>query len=55
MSHLLNDDQGQDVAEYGLLVAGVGLLVLLGTASLGSQLHDWFAVLATRIISLVGV
>ncbi|MBV9598753.1 MAG: Flp family type IVb pilin [Chloroflexi bacterium] len=48
------NDNGQDVAEYGLLVAGVGLLVLVGATSLGSNLQTWFDNIATRVTSNVG-
>ena len=54
VDQLLRSEDGQDVAEYGLLVAGVGLLVLVGTTSLGTNLYTWFGVLAARITSMVG-
>jgi Flp pilus assembly pilin Flp len=54
MRHLIKNDEGQNAPEYGLLVTGVGLLVLIGTSSLGSSLHEWYAVVAARITSLIG-
>jgi Flp pilus assembly pilin Flp len=50
----INNESGQDLAEYGLLVAGVGLLVLVGGSSLGSNVYVWFGVVAAHITSLVG-
>ena len=46
---LILAEDGQDVAEYGLIVALIGLLVLGGSTSFGQQLHTWFLVLGTRI------
>jgi Flp pilus assembly pilin Flp len=54
LDQLVRNEDGQDVAEYGLLVAVMGLLVLVGTTSLGANLHAWFDVLATQITSMVG-
>lgn len=54
LERLVSSEDGQDVAEYGLLVAGVGLLVLVGTTSLGTNLYTWFGVLAAQITSMVG-
>jgi Flp pilus assembly pilin Flp len=48
-THFLRDDEGQDVVEYGLLVATIGLVVLAGTAFFGSQISSWFSTLSNRI------
>jgi Flp pilus assembly pilin Flp len=40
---------GQNVAEYGLIIATIALVVLLGTYAFGSQIGPWFASLAGRI------
>ena len=45
----LCDDEGQDVVEYGLLIATVAIVVLLSTAAFGSQVHNWFLGLTGRI------
>ncbi len=39
----------QDVVEYGLLIATIVVVVLIGTAAFGSQIMPWFASLAGRI------
>lgn len=45
----LRDEDGQDVVEYGLLIATVAIVVLLGISFFGSQIQDWFHILAGRI------
>ncbi len=45
----IREDEGQDVVEYGLLVATIGLVVLAGTAAFGSHISTWFGALANRI------
>jgi len=54
LQHFVSNDDGQDVAEYGLLMAGVGLVVLVGATSLGTNLHVWMGFLAAEISSHVG-
>jgi Flp pilus assembly pilin Flp len=49
VQQFIREDEGQDVVEYGLLVATIGLVVLVGTAAFGSQISAWFGALATRI------
>ena len=43
------DEQGQDVVEYGLLIATIALVVLISTQAFGAQISTWFARLAGRI------
>jgi Flp pilus assembly pilin Flp len=45
----LRDEDGQDVVEYGLLIATVAIVVLLGISFFGTQIQDWFRFLAGRI------
>jgi Flp pilus assembly pilin Flp len=45
----LADEGGQDVVEYGLMIASIAILVLLGTTAFGNQIGPWFAHLAGRI------
>jgi len=45
----MREEDGQDVAEYGLLVATVAIVVLLGTAAFGSAVTTWFTGLPSRI------
>jgi Flp pilus assembly pilin Flp len=50
----LSDEDGQDVVEYGLLIATVSLLAMLGTTSFASVVGAWFAALATKFTMYVG-
>ena len=45
-------EKAQNVVEYGLLIAGIVLLVLLGVAKFGSLIEPWFAALAGRITTV---
>ena len=46
---LAADEAGQDVVEYGLLIASIAVVVLIGIASFGSLIEPWFARLAGAI------
>jgi len=45
----LRDDSGQDVVEYGLLIATIAIVVLIGVGIFGSNINHWFTTLAGRI------
>jgi Flp pilus assembly pilin Flp len=45
----LQDELGQDVVEYGLLIATVAIVVLLATTAFGAQIRVWFDALSGRI------
>jgi Flp pilus assembly pilin Flp len=49
VQQFIREDEGQDVVEYGLLVATIGLVVLVGTAAFGGNIRDWFSSLGTRV------
>lgn len=49
MQRFLRHEDGQDVVEYGLLVATLGLLVLMGTTSLGAAIFVWLSGIAARL------
>lgn len=46
---LATREDGQDVVEYGLLIASIAVIVLIGVATFGAQIEPWFAHLAGRI------
>jgi Flp pilus assembly pilin Flp len=54
VQQFIREDEGQDVVEYGLLVATIGLVVLFGTQAFGNQITSWFGTLATKITSHTG-
>jgi Flp pilus assembly pilin Flp len=43
------DEDGQDVVEYGLLIATIAIVVLVATTIFGNAIGDWFGALAGRI------
>ena len=45
----VRDEDGQDVVEYGLLIATIAIVVLVATSAFGSQISAWFNRLAGRI------
>ena len=45
----LRDEEGQDVVEYGLLIATIAIVVLIGVNFFGDAISRWFATLASRI------
>jgi Flp pilus assembly pilin Flp len=49
ISQFLRDDDGQDVVEYGLLIATIAIVVLIGVGIFGSNINAWFQTLAGRI------
>jgi len=44
--------KAQNVVEYGLLMATIALVVLVGITTFGSVIAPWFTSLATRITTL---
>jgi pilus assembly protein Flp/PilA len=49
VSQFLRDEDGQDVVEYGLLIATIAIVVLVGVGILGNNINAWFERLAGRI------
>ena len=49
----VRDEDGQDVVEYGLLIATIAIVVLVATSAFGSQISAWFNRLAGRITTTV--
>ena len=45
----LRDESGQDVVEYGLLIATIAIVVLIGVGIFGNNINSWFQNLAGRI------
>jgi len=43
------DEDGQDVVEYGLLIATIAIVVLIGVGIFGNNITTWFQALAGRI------
>ena len=45
----IREEDGQDVVEYGLLIATIAIVVLVGISFFGTQIETWFKTLAGRI------
>ena len=45
----VREEDGQDVVEYGLLIATIAIVVLIGVGFFGSNINAWFRSLAGRI------
>ena len=49
LKQFVREEGGQDVVEYGLLIATIAIVVLVATAAFGTQISAWFNRLAGRI------
>jgi pilus assembly protein Flp/PilA len=49
ISLFIRDESGQDVVEYGLLIATIAIVVLIGVGIFGNNINAWFQTLAGRI------
>jgi Flp pilus assembly pilin Flp len=54
VQRFIREDEGQDVVEYGLLVATIGLVVLAGTAAFGGNISTWFGTLSNKVTTHTG-
>ena len=45
----LKREEGQTMAEYGLLIAFIAIIALVGVGLLGNSLNDFFNTLAGKI------
>jgi pilus assembly protein Flp/PilA len=51
-SQFIHDEAGQDVVEYGLLIATIAIVVLIGVGIFGTNIQTWFQNLAARITTV---
>jgi len=49
ISQFVREEDGQDVVEYGLLIATIAIVVLVGISFFGNNINAWFQTLAGRI------
>jgi Flp pilus assembly pilin Flp len=45
-------ENGQNVVEYGLLIASIVVVVLIGITSFGHLIQPWFVSLANRLTTV---
>jgi Flp pilus assembly pilin Flp len=53
LKHFVREEQGQDVVEYALLVAGIGLVIFVGINTFGTRMNQIYIDLATAVDALV--
>jgi pilus assembly protein Flp/PilA len=53
LQQFARDEDGQDVVEYGLLIATIAIVVLVATQAFGTSINQWFSRLAGRITTTV--
>ncbi|HEY1297267.1 MAG TPA: Flp family type IVb pilin [Chloroflexota bacterium] len=51
-SRFIQDQSGQDVVEYGLLIATIAIVVLVGVGIFGGSINTWFQGLASHITTV---
>lgn len=52
VNRFIREEDGQDVVEYGLLIATIAIVVLIGVGIFGSNINLWFRNLAGRITTV---
>ena len=52
LMHLAARNSGQNVVEYGLLIASIVIVVLIGVTAFGNLIQPWFMALAQRITTV---
>lgn len=52
VNRFIREDDGQDVVEYGLLIATIAIVVLIGVGFFGKQINAWFTNLAAKITTV---
>ncbi len=48
-TYLPKSEKGQDLAEYGLLVAVIAIIVIVGATTFGTQVNAFFGRLAAEV------
>ena len=49
---LVREEEGQDVVEYGLLIATIAIVVLVGVGIFGNNINAWFKSLSGKITTV---
>jgi Flp pilus assembly pilin Flp len=49
LQRLVEDEAGQDVVEYGMIIATITVVVLVVVTSFGANIEPWFQQLAGHI------
>ncbi|MBO0884497.1 MAG: hypothetical protein J2P17_30025 [Mycobacterium sp.] len=51
-THAASSDPAQDTVEYGLIVAAIAIVVLLGVVYFGDRMMSWLLTLVGRVTTL---
>jgi Flp pilus assembly pilin Flp len=51
-SFRIHRQRAQDVVEYGMIIATIAVVILLGVTTFGSQIKPWFEHLAAHITTV---
>lgn len=54
LSNLLREDDGQDLIEYALVAAIIGLAAVAAMSTLASNINNAFSAVGSRLSSAVG-
>ncbi len=49
LERFLREEEGQDIVEYGLLIATIAIVVLITVGAFGNAIAAWFNTLAAKI------
>jgi len=49
ITRFIREEEGQDLTEYGLLVAFIAFLVILGVTAFGGTLNTYYNTLSTTV------
>jgi pilus assembly protein Flp/PilA len=52
VTQFIREEDGQDVVEYGLLIATIAIVVLIGVGFFGNSINSWFKSLSARITTV---
>jgi Flp pilus assembly pilin Flp len=52
IGRFIREEDGQDVVEYGLLIATIAIVVLIGVGFFGTNISSWFKNLAAKITTV---
>ncbi len=51
IARMVQDDRGQDLAEYALLMTFIAMVCLIGLQNLGTAVNNTFSAVSTSIVS----
>ena len=49
LNQIMKDEEGQGMVEYGLIIAGIALVVIIAIWLLGNNIRDLFTSIGTKL------